>query len=1428
MGVTVEMTGQTNVDIPETGAIFTLGKSCFAHNVPRIFWLKNDHPVHIACGQEHTAVVTENGRLLVSGSNTWGQLGLGLKPAASKPVSVKGRGTVYGTGSNQDGQLGLGHCISTTSFHLLHPFCNPAAFRMLSAGCNTSAALTEDGRLFMWGDNSVGQIGLGDEIFAAEPRELNVGEAVTWVSCGYYHSAFVTVNGDLYTFGDCANGRLGLNSKQLANHRVPQKVQGILGRVIQVSCGGEHTVALTEENVYTFGRGQYGQLGHGTFLYEVDLPKPLEHFSNRSIRHIVCGESHTAVVTNSGLLYTFGDGRHGKLGLGEENFINHFSPTLNTRFLKFKVQLVSCGGNHMLVLAEPRPPENEDVVPEKDVTVSYNFLESSHTEIVLLERAAKNRVQHVTRAGKAWSDKLSSPVPPKEPCSPTRPPTHILSKHLRENEHLDSSETEGETVQMQMTEDMEEKEVDSEFLPDTKKKSRVLRGATKEAKAFADKLQSKEKTEQTFHKALPTEFLKGSHSLKKEISGLKGTKKNTTSKGKDAITKQSNKIISQGAQQRLTEVKEKDRKNRNLKDGNTNGEEIQDSSLNEDFIGTSEVEETKSLTLDKRSPVIKIVKANERTGLFVQSGSSTSTEKAAKEDTNRAQIQVKKEDIKSTQTKDLHKVKSAPGKGQSKNVKSSKEITDVTPSDSVTSTPVKVKGKPQQVKSKPAKDQSAHTPVKGKSKGKGADELNFKNTAQKTKAEPADEQKLPDDTVKVKDKKKVKESKPKALTKPEGEGEEIKVKGEAAADTKDNTKAKMRSNKTGTTQQDTPIEVMCNPISSQSPQITQVSVSGAKSLQGSEPADTHPLVSQRDKEETQSMTEDKPKWGEILSNAATFLPAVGIAGAAMGVHNEEVTSVQAFQSDGDTTTSTPSKTPSRGKQFTKQSVIFQPSFSSTLSRLSSTENTEKDGVLSEAQEEKSYDSMRSDLSKQIKDEDSSQIVEKNGGTDTGTSQEAHEEEEDENEKSSREDEVEKEDGEGESGSDVDDKEEEEEGSESNDDKEGEEESVSGKSEEEQGAESESEEKSSSSSEEDDERSEKSDATESEEEKEESSEETGEGWSDSEAAEEEEGSESKESSDEDSKEEEDESVASEDEDAEESGEESGSSAGSTSEESEDEEDGEGSDSAESAQGEEEEEGETEDQTDEQDSTESEEDEEKDSEEDRETDKSEGEDDDDDEKQGETSDSEAEKEENEGAEEGETAGEEENEGEEEEGETAGEEENEGEEEEGETAGEEENEGEEEEGETAGEEENEGEEEEGETAGEEENEGEEEEGETAGEEENEGEEEGETAGEEENEGEEGRGRKKMRVRKRKVRLWGRKKMRVRRRRVKLQGRKKMRVRRRRVKLQGRKKMKVKRRRVKLQGRKKMRERRRKKRIQETKRRVKKRKKLQRRKKK
>ncbi|CDQ92781.1 unnamed protein product [Oncorhynchus mykiss] len=355
------MAGETEDEIPETGAVFTFGKSKFADNVPSKFWLKNDVPLKITCGDEHTALITENGKLFMFGSNNWGQLGLGSKTMVNKPTCVKAlksekvrlaacgrnhtivytsRGNVYSTGGNNEGQLGLGDCEERTAFQLVDFFSSHGPIKMLAAGSNTSAALTESGTLFMWGDNTEGQIGLGKESSALTPQEVTVGRPVAWVSCGYYHSAFVTVDGGLYTFGECDSGKLGLATGQLDGHRMPQLVKGITDQVTQVACGGGHTVAVTEEDLYTFGLGQFGQLGQGTFIFEARLPRAVDHFRKGRVRQVMCGENHTAVITDNGLLYTFGDGRHGKLGLGEENFTNQFKPTLCPRFLKYNVQAV--------------------------------------------------------------------------------------------------------------------------------------------------------------------------------------------------------------------------------------------------------------------------------------------------------------------------------------------------------------------------------------------------------------------------------------------------------------------------------------------------------------------------------------------------------------------------------------------------------------------------------------------------------------------------------------------------------------------------------------------------------------------------------------------------------------------------------------------------------------------------------------------------------------------------------------------------------------------------------------------------------------------------------------------------------------------------------------------------------------------------------
>ncbi|XP_019487173.1 PREDICTED: X-linked retinitis pigmentosa GTPase regulator [Hipposideros armiger] len=440
--------------VPGSGAVFTFGKTKFAENIPSKFWFKNDIATCLACGDEHSAVVTGNNKLYVFGSNNWGQLGLGSKSTVRKPTCIKdlkpekvklaacGRnhtlvstegGRIYAAGGNNEGQLGLGDTEDRNTFHLIEFFASQHRFKFkqLSAGSNTSAALTEDGKLFMWGDNSEGQIGLKNVPNVCVPHQVTVGKPIIWISCGYYHSAFVTIEGELYTFGETECGKLGLPRELLMNHRVPQMVPGIPEKAIQVACGGGHTAVLTEKTVYTFGLGQFGQLGLGTFLFATPVPSVIKPVKEQKIIYISCGEHHTAFITDIGLLYTFGDGRYGKLGLGMNNFTNHFAPTLCSKFLKFMVESVACGGCHMLVFASPRV----DII-EVDIHEMYDCCISPFTSLPVsnltsgkvLQRTLSARVRRRERANSLDPFQMTQVLPPIKGA--LRPPVRCYPRSI--------------------------------------------------------------------------------------------------------------------------------------------------------------------------------------------------------------------------------------------------------------------------------------------------------------------------------------------------------------------------------------------------------------------------------------------------------------------------------------------------------------------------------------------------------------------------------------------------------------------------------------------------------------------------------------------------------------------------------------------------------------------------------------------------------------------------------------------------------------------------------------------------------------------------------------------------------------------------------------------------------------------------------------
>ncbi|XP_049499638.1 X-linked retinitis pigmentosa GTPase regulator isoform X4 [Panthera uncia] len=406
--------GESEEVVPDSGAVFTFGKTRFAENIPSKFWFKNDIPTVLSCGDEHTAVVTGNNKLYMFGSNNWGQLGLGSKSTVSKPTCVKalkpekvkfaacGRnhtlvstegGKVYAAGGNNEGQLGLGDTEERNTFHLISFFTSQHKIKQLSAGSNTSAALTAEG--------------------------------------------------ELYTFGEPESGKLGLPNQLLCNHRMPQPVPGIPEKVVQVACGGGHTVVLTEKAVYTFGLGQFGQLGLGTFLFETSVPKVIEHIKDQKISSISCGENHTALITDIGLMYTFGDGRYGKLGLGLENFTNQFIPTLCSHFLRFIAQLVSCGGCHMLVFAVPRLGGTEEIELEEVKDACFHAAASLPLSDLnsgnVLQTTLSARVRRREREKSPDSFRITRTLPPLEGnpvppvCfSPIPVPFHMSAINLPE------------------------------------------------------------------------------------------------------------------------------------------------------------------------------------------------------------------------------------------------------------------------------------------------------------------------------------------------------------------------------------------------------------------------------------------------------------------------------------------------------------------------------------------------------------------------------------------------------------------------------------------------------------------------------------------------------------------------------------------------------------------------------------------------------------------------------------------------------------------------------------------------------------------------------------------------------------------------------------------------------------------------------------
>lgn len=162
--------------------------------------------------------------------------------------------------------------------------------------------------------------------------------------------------GDVYSCGEGSNGRLGHgNSDDMFGLNLVTSLRGF--RIVQVSCSvgeGGHVLAVAASGeIFSWGDGEYGKLGHGT-TDRVRRPKVVGGIKTKGPsvsewHYVSAGFKHSAVVTNDGKLWTFGCGDSGRLGLtsiGTIKKVPEQVPNMSG------IGIVACGFNHTICVSK--------------------------------------------------------------------------------------------------------------------------------------------------------------------------------------------------------------------------------------------------------------------------------------------------------------------------------------------------------------------------------------------------------------------------------------------------------------------------------------------------------------------------------------------------------------------------------------------------------------------------------------------------------------------------------------------------------------------------------------------------------------------------------------------------------------------------------------------------------------------------------------------------------------------------------------------------------------------------------------------------------------------------------------------------------------------------------------------------------------------
>jgi alpha-tubulin suppressor-like RCC1 family protein len=270
-----------------------------------------------------------------------------------------GNQTLWVIGNNASGQLGLGDTKNRLTWQ------NSGLNQVRYVSCNQNHSMCvvgyTDSTLYVTGDNSYGQLGLGYTGGVVNKWTNTNLNNISQVACGYYHNLLITNSGNLYVAGNNYYGQLGIDPNVYPYVNLWR--QTTTSFIADIACGAFHSICIGDHyqgHLYVTGNNYYGQLGlgyTGGYVSQWTKINLVTNSDNSGVMGIACGNYNSICYAfgylpwspasgASNWLWVTGDNTYGEIGFPSNvSNVNSW-----TQMGLGNISRVACGANHSMFL----------------------------------------------------------------------------------------------------------------------------------------------------------------------------------------------------------------------------------------------------------------------------------------------------------------------------------------------------------------------------------------------------------------------------------------------------------------------------------------------------------------------------------------------------------------------------------------------------------------------------------------------------------------------------------------------------------------------------------------------------------------------------------------------------------------------------------------------------------------------------------------------------------------------------------------------------------------------------------------------------------------------------------------------------------------------------------------------------------------------